>query len=300
MSALLVVGHGTRHPTGVEQFQVLIDEVRATLPGVDVVGGYLELSAPPITEAVADLVSRGHRRIVVVPLVLVAAGHAKGDVPAALARERLRHPGLSFSYGRPLGNHATVLALLQQRLEQAVPREQWPATAVALIGRGSSDPDANSDVAKAARLLLEGRSLAGVEPGFVSLAAPDVAATLQRVLRLGHRRAVVLPYFLFDGVLPDRVAAQAADFAAAHPALTVLQAGVLGPTPGLAGLVAERYAEALVGDVRANCDACMYRIALPGFESRVAAPQVPHHHPADSPHQHHRHEPAPVTAAELR
>ena len=60
----------------------------AKLAPFDVAGGFLELSAPPMTDAVGELYDRGHRHLVAVPLVLVGAGHAKGDVPAALARER--------------------------------------------------------------------------------------------------------------------------------------------------------------------------------------------------------------------
>jgi sirohydrochlorin cobaltochelatase len=33
-----------------------------------------------------------------------------------------------------------------------------------------------------------------------------------------------------------------------------------------------------------NCDMCVYRTALPGFEHRVGAPQRPHEHPHDHVH----------------
>jgi sirohydrochlorin cobaltochelatase len=57
----------------------------------------------------------------------------------------------------------------------------------------------------------------------------------------------------------------------------------------LADLVLERYAEAVGGDIRMNCDTCMYRVALPGFDHRVGQPQRPHYHPADDEHAHHGH-----------
>ncbi|MGZ6826862.1 MAG: sirohydrochlorin chelatase, partial [Mycobacteriales bacterium] len=145
MNPLLVVGHGTKDAAGVEQFGELVELV-AKNAAVDVAGGFLELSPPPIQEAVAGLVAKGHRTIDVVPLVLVAAGHSKGDIPAALERERLRHPGLAFRYGRPLGPHPLLLADLTDRLASVVPAEQWGETAVVLVGRGATDPDANSEV----------------------------------------------------------------------------------------------------------------------------------------------------------
>jgi sirohydrochlorin cobaltochelatase len=98
---------------------------------------------------------------------------------------------------------------------------------------------------------------------------------------------VVLPYFLFPGVLPERVTTAARVYAADHPGLDVRAADVIGDCEGLADVVVERYHEAFAGDIRMNCDTCIHRIAMPGFEHRVGAPQVPHHHP-DDPH-HHEH-----------
>ncbi|MGB8650141.1 MAG: sirohydrochlorin chelatase [Mycobacteriales bacterium] len=285
MSALLVVGHGTTDADGVAQFSDLVDLVRRDA-AAQVEGGFLELAPPPIQDAVAKLVAAGHRTVDVVPLVLVAAGHSKGDIPAALERERLRHPGLTFRYGRPLGPHPLLLADLTDRLEAVVARELWPETAVVLVGRGATDPDANAEVAKTARLLLEGRGIGTVETSFISLAAPGVPAGLDRAQRLGFGRVVVLPYFLFAGVLPDRIVSQAAEWAQAHPDVEVLTAGPIGPSPRLAALVAERWAEIARGDLRMNCDTCMYRTLLPGFEAKVGLPQTPHHHPDDPTHSH--------------
>ncbi|MFL6138135.1 MAG: sirohydrochlorin chelatase [Frankiaceae bacterium] len=286
---LVVVGHGTRSDAGVDGFLAFLDVVRGLAPGLAVAGGFIELSSPPLADAVAGLYAAGHRRLGVVPLVLVGAGHAKGDVPAALERERRRHPGVDFAYGRPLGPHPDLLAVLDDRLDAALPRAERPGTAVVLVGRGSTDPDANADVAKTARLLYEGRGLSTVEPAFISLAEPGVPAALERCRLLGARRVVVLPYFLFAGVLPDRVVEQAAAWAAARPEVDVRVAPLLGPDERIARLVLDRYAEALGGDVRMSCDTCIYRVAMPGFEHRVGAPQRPHDHPDDPAHEH-RHE----------
>jgi sirohydrochlorin cobaltochelatase len=281
VTPLLLVGHGTRDEAGVAEFGRFVERLRTRLP-VDVAGGFIELSAPPLTDAVAELYGAGHRRVAAVPLVLVAAGHAKGDMPAALTRERGRHPGLTYSYGRPLGPHPTLLRLLEERLDAVLDPAERADTAVLLVGRGSTDPDANAEVCKAARLLWEGRGLAMVETAFVSLAWPSVPEGLERCRRLGAARIVVLPYFLFPGVLPDRVASEARAFEGAE----VRCAEVIGDCDGLADLVVERYEETLHGDIRMNCDACVYRIAMPGFEDRVGAPQQPHHHPDDPSHAH--------------
>jgi sirohydrochlorin cobaltochelatase len=277
---LLLAAHGTRDSAGVTAFRALAARVAARVArdGIAVSGGFIELSEPPLRDAVAALTSP---RIVAVPLMLVAAGHSKGDIPAALAREQARHPGVTFAYARTLGPHPLLIDLLDQRIT-AVGGDTPPA--VLVVGRGSSDPDANADVVKTARLLWEGRDYPLAETAFVSLARPDVTEGLERCRLLGARRIVVAPYFLFPGVLPDRVAEQAARYAAAHPELDIAVAGVLGDCDELAALVCERYHEALSGDIRMNCDMCVYRIALPGFEHRVGEPQHPHDHPHDHVH----------------
>jgi sirohydrochlorin cobaltochelatase len=285
VTGLLVVGHGSTDAAGVAQFGELVAHVRARAGG-SVEGGFLELASPPIHDAVARLVEAGHCEIDVVPLVLVAAGHSKGDVPAALERERLRHPGLVFRYGRPLGPHPLLLADLTERLAAMAPASAWPDTAVVLVGRGATDPDANAEVAKVARLLLEGRGIGTVETSFVSLAEPGVPAALDRAERLGFKRVVVVPYFLFAGVLPDRIVTQAAAWAQEHPDHEVLTAGVIGPSPRLVELVLERREELRTQDIRMNCDTCMYRVLMPGFEAKLGMAQTPHDHPDDPTHDH--------------
>ncbi|WP_433335227.1 sirohydrochlorin chelatase [Spirillospora sp. CA-294931] len=291
---LLLVGHGTRDEDGVADFGRFVERLRGRM-AVPVEGGFIELSPPPLTEAVASLFEAGHRRVAAVPMVLVAAGHGKGDIPGAMARELVRHPGLSYTYGRPLGPHPTLLRLLGERLDTVL---AGPGTGVLLVGRGSTDPDANSEVHKVARLFWEGRGasgpeqgpgLLGVEPAFISLARPSVPEGLERLRLLGARRIVVLPYFLFSGVLPDRVVEETRDYASGHPELDVRSAAVIGDCDGLADVVVERYEEALAGDIRMNCDTCVYRIAIPGFEDRVGAPQTPHHHPDDPTGHGHGH-----------
>ncbi len=285
---LMVVGHGTRSAEGVRAFRALVDRVRQlageSLPAVG--GGFIELSAPSVGEAVSRMPIRSHPEMVAVPLVLTAAGHGKGDIPAALARERLRHAGLRWRYGRPLGPHPVLLDVLADRVDAALAGASREGTFVVLSGRGSTDPDANAEVAKVTRLLWEGRGYAGAEFCFISLAEPSVPATLEKVRRLGAGRVVVAPYFLFPGVLPDRVVAQSHEFATST-GLDIRVSDVIGDCPELAALVMERYEEAVRGDIRMNCDTCAYRIALPGFADKAGRPQAPHHHPDDpASHDH--------------
>ena len=284
--ALLIVGHGSRDPRGAEEFHELVSLVRARAP-MPVEGGFIELSRPPISECVNNLRERGAREVSAVPLMLLAAGHAKDDVPATLAREKLTHPDLDFHYGRALGIRPELLELMDERISAVVPEEEKEGTAVLIVGRGSSDPDANSDLAKMARLYFEGRPYPLVETAFVSLAPPSVTEALERCRRLGARRVAVFSYFLFIGVLEERIREQSRNFAEDNPEMEVRYAGYFGPDARVAALVMERYRESFEGDIRMNCDVCVHRVALPGFEEKVGAPATPHYHPDEHGHHHH-------------
>jgi sirohydrochlorin cobaltochelatase len=286
--ALLIVGHGSRDPRGAGEFHELVSLVRDRAP-VPVEGGFIELSRPPISECVNRLRERGAREISAVPLMLLAAGHAKDDVPATLVREKMSHPDLNFHYGRALGIRPELLQLMDERISAVVPEEEKEETAILVVGRGSSDPDANSDLAKMARLFFEGRPYPLVETAFVSLAPPSVPEALERCRRLGAPRAAVFSYFLFTGVLEERITEQSKDFAEDNPGVEVRYAGYFGPDARVAAVILERYRESFEGDIRMNCDVCVHRVALPGFEEKVGAPATPHYHPDELGHSHGHH-----------
>lgn len=271
--ALLLVGHGSRSAAGVAAYWQFADVLRGRAADLHVGCGFIELAEPDLDTAIDALVGAGATSVVAVPLVLLGAGHLKSDGPAALARGRERYPAVSFAYARDLGIHPSVLSVAEDRIRGAAEG----ADAVIVVSRGSSDPDANSDLYKVGRLLADSRGLGLVEPAFVSLAPPDVPAALDRCRLLGARRIAVMPYFLFTGVLVDRIYAQAAAWATAHPDVSVVVGPELGGDPRIADLVLERYDEARRGEARMNCDCCIYRVALPGYESKVGLP-VAHHH----------------------
>ncbi|MEV6318479.1 sirohydrochlorin chelatase [Streptomyces sp. NPDC051776] len=285
--ALLIATPGPYDEAGAEAFRDFVRGLGLRNPDLPVAGGFTEPSTPPLADTLSELVEQGVRQVAAVPLALAPAGRIGGGFSDALAREQGRHSGISYRYGRPLGPHPKVLAVLERRLEEALgERARRPSdragTTVLLVGSGSTDPDVNADVHRAARLLWEGRGFAGVETAFVSLAAPDVPSGLDRCVRLGARRIVVLPYFLFTGLLPGRVRMQTEGWAAAHPEVEVMSADVIGPTEELADLVMERYREALADDAPAACESCADRNAHPGSGDEPAGvEEQPLDHPDD-------------------
>ena len=289
--ALLIVGHGSRDPRGAREFHELVALVRGCNPTLSVEGGFIELSRPPISECVNRLAGGGARNIAAVPLMLLAAGHAKDDIPATLVREKMSHPEVGFEYGRALGIRPELLELMDEKISAAVPEEEKEETAILVVGRGSSDPDANSDLFKASRLFYEGRPYPMVETAYVSMTPPSIHEGLERLKRLGAKKIAVFSYFLFTGVLEERIRNQSEEFTGENPGLVISYAGYFGPHEKVVDLVMDRYREAVGGDIRMNCDICVHRVALPGFEEKVGAPATPHYHPSEPGHEqgHHHH-----------
>jgi sirohydrochlorin ferrochelatase len=280
LPALFLIGHGSRSDAGVAQFWQFADLLQLAVPHLQIGAGLIEFAEPDLDEGIDALVSEGARSVVAVPLVLLGAGHMKDDGPAALARARVRHPAVEFAYARDLGVHPLVLAAVEERARYTV--SKLPAAtgqaAIVLVGRGSTDPDANADLYKAARLLADHRSVAGdptldlVEPAFVSLARPSIAEALDRARSLGASRIAVVPYFLFSGVLVDRIGEEASDWSRAHPHTAVAVGNEIGPDRRIVELVVERFEEAIAGEAHMNCDGCAYRTPMPGVEHRAGAP----------------------------
>jgi sirohydrochlorin cobaltochelatase len=270
---LLVVAHGTAERAGIASLDALTDRIRALAPGLRVVLSYVDHEPPSVSGALASLASEGVP-VVALPLLLVAASHSKSDIAGALRETRAAHPGFRAAYGRPLGAHPLLLDVLASRIADA---GAGPDTAVLLVSAGSADPDANAEIPRIARLLWERRGVAApVEVAYASATSPTVPEALERLRRLGHTDVVVAPYFLAPGRFTAAVAADA-------EAGGARMAEVLGAHPGVAGAVLARYGEAIAGDIRMNCDVCMYRVPWPGKEARVGAPQRAHTHPADTP-----------------
>ena len=280
-SAILLVGHGSRDADGTEEFARLVELFRRAEPGRIVECGFLEFAKPVVQESIARCVQRGAKTIAVLPGMLMAAGHAKNDIPSEIHEARLLHPGVAFHYGRHVHLHANVLELSRLRIEEAEsearPRERSD-TLLLVVGRGSSDPDANADVLKLARLLWEGMGFGWGAACYIGVTTPLVPEALERCRRLGFGRIIVFPFFLFTGVLEKRIRARAHAFGREYRDTEVLCASYLNVHPLLFDVFRERVQEALYGSPNMNCELCKYRVRLPGFAANLGQPQQGHHH----------------------
>ena len=283
--AIVIAGHGSRDPDGVREFEALVELVRARAPSRIVRYGYLEFASPTIDVAVEQAIADGATHIVMVPGVLLAATHAKNDMPSELLALQRQHPTIRFSFGAALDLHAKLLQLCAQRVLEAegralaqsgetVPRSE---ACLVVVGRGTSDPDANADIAKLARMLEEGLGFGTSLTCYAGTAKPKVADGLAAAARLGYRRVVVLQFFLFDGILVKRIDAAADELALRHPDLDVIKAGYLGAHEHVADVFLERASEGALGHATMNCALCKYRVPIIGFEQQVGATQRAHH-----------------------
>ncbi|MDP3711166.1 MAG: sirohydrochlorin chelatase [Mycobacteriales bacterium] len=273
VTVLLGVAHGSKTPASQEVVEALMARVAELRPGLRTVPAYVDNASPSIARALRELVAQGVDDVVVLPLLLSPASHSKTDVAASVQAGRIAHPGLRLRYGRPLGPHPVLVDVLARRLAEAGVTDG----PVVLAAGGSLDPDANAQVAATARLLWEGRGFASVDIAFASTTGPTVAEAVTRLRDLGATRVALARYFLGPGYLPRLVETQARSV----DGVEIVASAPLGASDGLAGLLAGRYDEVLGGDTRMNCDACVYRIAMPGREQVVGAPQLPHSHPDD-------------------
>lgn len=279
--AVCIVGHGSRDPDATREFGQLVELFRAREPRRVVEWGFLEFARPIIQDGLDLCVARGSESVVVLPGMLMAAGHAKNDIPSEVQEARHRHPGVAFHYGRHLHLHPRIIELCRLRIDQAEERARphdRGDTLLLVVGRGSSDPDANSDIQKLTRILWEGMGFGWGATCYSGVTSPLVPEALARCHRMGFSRIIVFPFFLFTGVLEKRIRADTEAFAADHPETEFLSAGYLEPHSLLCDAFIDRADEAVHGSPNMNCALCKYRVRLPGFEEAVGAPQVGHHH----------------------
>lgn len=269
---VLLVGHGSREQSGNDEFLKFCDAITPHLGPERVETCFIELTTPLVPESLDRCVALGAHRVIVLPVILLAAGHVKVELPHELDEAKERYPGVEFLYGRHIGLDPLVIDIMRQRLAEVEREADWPPeeTAILVVGRGSSDPDANSELYKLSRLLWESRRYPWVEACFIGVTSPSLPDGLARCVALGARRIIAVPYFLFTGVLIPRIHRIVNEFTAADPRIEVRVSDYLRGHPKLITVLQDRKREALQGDARMNCALCKYRVPMPGHEHAVA------------------------------
>ncbi|MBL8799210.1 MAG: sirohydrochlorin chelatase [Planctomycetia bacterium] len=299
--AVLIAGHGSRDPDGIAEFLELVQRFRLRRPAWAVEAAFLEFARPTVQEGIDRLAQAGATGIVVLPGVLLAAGHAKNDLASEVRLARERYPQLDIRMGNALDVDADLLQLCRLRYREALatrPAVEAEDTLLLLVARGSSDADANSTVAKVARFLQEGYPTGWAAWAYSGVARPLLEEALPICERMGFRRLVVQPYFLFTGVLLKRIHAQAAVRQQARPDLEIIVAPHLQAHPLLLDAFEQRLNEAMHGTAHMNCSLCQYRVPIIGREDRLGEPQSAHHHHVEGLLGHTHGAPAKIVASE--
>ncbi|KGG15121.1 MULTISPECIES: sirohydrochlorin chelatase [unclassified Prochlorococcus] len=277
---ILIIGHGSRNVYACNEFAELAQSIKSLLPSIPVEYGYLEFSRPIISDALETLRRQSVRKVIAIPAMLFAAGHAKNDIPSVLNAYAAK-TGIEILYGRELGIDNSMISAAGQRINQAIsPIDDFNLneSLLVVVGRGSSDPDANSNVSKITRMLVESLGFAWGETVYSGVTFPLVEPGLRHLVKLGFRRIVVFPYFLFSGVLVSRIRRFVDLVAKDFPEVEFVHAGYLGNHKKVRETFLERISEAISGDSAMNCSLCKYRSNLLGFENDVGLPQSSHHH----------------------
>ena len=280
-TGILICGHGSRAKIAEEEFSLLAKGLRERHPQLNVEYGFLEYSAPNIHMALDRLLEKGVTKIYAVPGMLFAATHAQNDIPSVLTTYQERHPQLEIEYGKELGLHNEMILAFQQRILQAIGLNEVPAvgtlydTMLVVVGRGTSVVEANADAAKLTRIVAENLGFGWAETVYSGVTFPSVGRGLEMAAKLGFKRIVVAPYFLFGGRLIDRIYAYVDKVAIEQPDITYMKADYLRDQSHVINTFTLRIEETIQGQESGTG-------LMADFKERLARGEVDiHHHHAE-------------------
>ena len=278
---IMICGHGSRSKSAETEFGLLAARLKERYPDTPIEYGFLEYSAPNIHMGLNSLKNQGVNHIIAVPGMLFAATHAKNDIPSVLTTYKEKNPGISVSYGRELALHPEMIAAFEARIHQAlgidhIHNGDLYETMLVVVGRGTSDTYANAEAAKLTRIITENMGFGWSETVYSGVTFPSVGQGLEMALKLGYKRIVVAPYFLFSGKLMDRIYNYVDRVAQTAPEVTFLKAHYLADQDHVINTFVERISEAEAGSLETNHD------LMGSFKTRLARGEVDvHHHHAE-------------------
>ena len=284
---ILLVGHGSREASGNEEIERFAAQWRQRQPGWRIEVCFIEFSEITLSEGLRRAATDA-RRVMVVPLILNAAGHVKMDIPQAIDAARLRFPQVQFLYAPHLSACDHILSVVKRRLKSAMQGLDMPdptTTGVVILGRGSSDRQANGEMAKMARWVMEETDHELVDLAFTGITYPRLEKVVQRQHLLGMTQVVVLPYYLFNGTLVERIKRQVDNLKTQYPTIRFTLTAYFGFEREIFELLEERVNDLKRGvpESRMPCDGCKYREF--GVENGMGG-----HHHDDAMAHHHEHE----------
>ncbi len=262
---ILLVGHGSRHLAGNTEIEAFTNQWRERHPQWNIEVCFIEF-ADVLLDAGFDNAAKKASRVIVVPLILNAAGHVKMEIPAHLTEARKRHPEVEFIFTPHLGAGDPVLSIIKRELREAMLQLDVPdpkTSGIILLGRGSSDRVANGEVAKMARWLYEESEHDQIDIAFTGITHPRLESAVQKQVRLGITQIMILPYYLFDGTLIERIKRQHENLQKQYPQIRFALGNYFGFSNEIFQLLDQRVAAAMGDEQNVSgmmeCDGCKYR-----------------------------------------
>ena len=126
---VLICGHGSRNRLAVEESEGLAHGLKQRLKGIPVDYGFLEFAQPILRDGLENLRAQGVEKVLAIPAMLFAAGHAKNDIPSVL-NTYSAETGLQIDYGRELGVDRLMIAAAGARIREALAKAREAAAAV--------------------------------------------------------------------------------------------------------------------------------------------------------------------------
>ena len=285
---ILLVGHGSREASGNAEILLFAERWRARHPDWRIEVGFIEF-ADPLLDPALNHAARNSGRVLVLPLILNAAGHVRQDIPSAIQRAQKRHPDVQFLYAPHLAVSDPLLRILKRFLRQAMLQLDVPdprTTGVILLGRGSSDRLANGDVARMARWLWEIGDHERVDLAFTGVTFPRLEKVVRDQVALGMMQIVVMPYYLFTGTLIKRIGRQMENLAAQYPQVRFAHTSYFGFEPEIARMLDERVHALKQGVGAIDLD----RLMRPDPFRESGGHHHHHHHGHHHGHEHGAHD----------
>ncbi|CAL2095730.1 Sirohydrochlorin cobaltochelatase [Tenacibaculum sp. 190524A02b] len=277
---ILLCGHGSRREAAVASFKKLVRILKERYQDAyEVDYGFLEFNHPTYEAAVERMYLNGVRKIYALPVILFAGSHAKNDIPFELNTLQTYHDDLTISMAKHIGVSSFLLDLSVKRIqetEQKLTPIDRKETCLVVVGRGTTDPDANSDVAKLTNMLWEGLGFGFATVGYSGTAYPNIKESLAMVDKLGFKRTIVIPFFFFTGVLLERIY-DAVTIMDQNSELEYVYTDPFGADELILKAFDERLEEAKNGVANMNCQLCKYRKQVVGFEEYLGQEQIGHH-----------------------
>ena len=196
---IVIAGHGSRDPQGVAEFESFMSLLKSRAGDKRIDFGYLEFCEPTIDQAVHDSIASGTKKLVMVPALLTAATHAKNDMPAELMAMRQKYPDVEIAFGSAMDLHPLLLKLCQERIVEAEAQSTQIVnrgeTCLVVVGRGTSDSDANSEISKLSRMLEEGMRFGTSFVCYAGTAEPLIANGLKAAANSDMRESLSFHIF---------------------------------------------------------------------------------------------------------